>query len=260
MNLADLTGWAFDLDGVIWAGRELLPGAAELVAALRRANRRVVFLTNNSTSTRAMLIERLTSHGIPAEPREIVCTVDAAAEILLERFGPVRVIAMGIDALGQSMEAAGHTVVTEADEAEAVVLGLDPALNFDRLTTVCRAVARGVPYFTLNVDARRPTEGGTWIPGLGAVVAAVEYVTGRYPEVIGKPSPLLFEAALRHLETDPAESVMVGDNPHTDITGALSMGMWTVLVGGAEGGPEPHLRVANLAELLALWQTQFSSR
>lgn len=258
MNLANLTGWVFDLDGVIWAGRELLPGAAELVAALRRANRRVVFLTNNSTSTRAMLLERLASHGIPAEPREVVCTVDTAAEILWQRFGPVRVLAMGIDGLAQSMEAAGHTVVTEAAEAEAVVVGLDPALNFDRLTTICRAVARGIPYFTLNVDARRPAEGGAWIPGLGALVAAVEYVTGRYPEVIGKPSPLLFETALRHLETDPSASVMVGDNPHTDIAGGLSMGLWTILVGDAHGGPQPHLRVANLAELLDLWQAQLS--
>lgn len=254
MNLWDIRGWAFDLDGVIWAGNQPMPGAADLVAALRQEGRRVVFLTNNSTLLRSMVMEKLAAHGIPASPQEVVSTVETAAEQLLERYGRIRVLTMGIDVLNKAMEAAGHTVVADPNEAEAVVIGRDPGLTYERLTTTCHAVDRGIPFLALNVDARLPVEGGSWLPGVGPLVAAVQAATGRYPEVVGKPSPMLFHTALHHLGTTPEESVMVGDNPDTDIMGGLAVGMWTVQVGDTNGNPEPHLRVATPAELLSLWQ------
>ncbi|HEY8346597.1 MAG TPA: HAD-IIA family hydrolase [Symbiobacteriaceae bacterium] len=254
MRLQDLAGWVFDLDGVIWSGRQAIPGARELVATLRETGRRVVFLSNNSTASRQMLAERLRAHGIAANPEQVISPMETAARQLRERFGSVRVLVVGAEVLRAALEAEGHTCVDDPMEAEAVVMGRDETFDYHRLTQTCRAVERGIPYITLNVDARLPIEDGQWLPGVGALVAAVEAVTGRYPEVVGKPSPLLFKAALAAMGTAPADSVMVGDTRETDIAGGRQTGMWTIQVGQRSGKPEPHLQVATPAELLQLWR------
>ena len=173
----------------------------------------------------------------------MVSAVSAAGEYLRNQYGPVRVLVMGTHAVTETMMAAGHTPVTEPATAEAVVMGRDPNFNYERLAILCRAVDRRIPFLALNADKRFPVEDGS-LPGLGALVAAVTAATGRQPEVVGKPSPLLFQTALAHLGTDCVRSVMLGDTPEADVAGALAAGMWTVLIGGAEGAPRAHLRAA----------------
>ncbi len=253
MRLSDLQGWVFDLDGVIWSGRQVLPGAVDLVESLRRSGRAVVFLSNNSTASRSALAERLCQCGIPAGPKQVITPMETAAQQLRERFGRLRVLVVGGPALRAALEAEGHTCVEDPAAAEAVVMGRDEQFDYERLTRTCRAVERGIPYVALNVDARLPIEDGQWLPGVGVLAAAVQAATGRYPEVVGKPSPLLFEAALAALGTAPAESVIVGDTRETDIAGGRRADMWTIQVGHRKGEPEPHLQVATPAHLLQLW-------
>jgi HAD superfamily hydrolase (TIGR01450 family) len=255
--LKKVQGWVFDLDGVIWAGKLALPGAVDLVAELRRAGRSVLFLSNNSGATAEQLAGRLTALGIPASPGDLVSPVAAAGQYLRERCGAVRVLVSGVPALADGLRAAGHTLVTDPLAAEAVVMGRDPAFTYETLALLSRAVDRGVPFLALNRDLRMPVEGGVWVPGLGALVAAVEAATGREAELVGKPHPLLFRTALAHLGLAPYEVVMIGDTPAADIAGGLAAGMWTVLVGGATAAPEAHLRVSDPAELLGRWQGFF---
>lgn len=248
-------GWIFDLDGVVWAGAVALPGAPELVAALRAAGRRVVFLTNNSGETAAALAQKLTGLGIPAAAADVVSPVETAGSFLRERLGgPAPVLVSGVPALAAALARAGHRPVDDPDAAGAVVMGRDPLWSYARLAAVCRAVDRGVPWVALNLDRRLPLENGTWLPGLGALVASVVAATGREPEVVGKPSPLLFRAALARLGTAPDRTVMVGDTPEADVAGGRAAGLWTVLVGAAAGAPAPHGQVADPADLLRRWR------
>lgn len=254
MNLKQLRGWVFDLDGVIWCGPDAMPGAAALVAYLRETGRRVAFLTNNAMADANALSQRLMGHGISAEPRDVISPVAVAGEYLRQRYGQVRVLVTGTPPVVERLLAAGHTIVTDPREAEAVVFSRGPAFGYQQLADVCQAVDRGIPFLTLNNDVRYPVEGGVMRPGLGALVAAVTAATGRQPEVVGKPSAPLFQAALTALGTAPGESVMVGDTPAADTAGALGVGMWSIQVGDVRGEPEAHLRVVDPRELHQLLQ------
>ncbi|MGE5675784.1 MAG: HAD-IIA family hydrolase [Mycobacterium leprae] len=254
MQLQEIKGWLFDLDGVIWAGEDPMPGAADLVAALRKAGRQVAFLSNNSGATAESLAQRIGQFGIMAETKDVISPIAAAGRYLAERYGKVKVLASGLPALAAVLAESGHTPVTDPYAAEAVVMGRNYEFTYDSLTTICRAVDRGIPFLALNKDARLPVEGGAWVPGLGAMVAAVVAATGREPLVVGKPSRLLFDTALAYLGTAPGETVMVGDTPAADIAGGRNAGMWTIKVGNAAGEPEAHWQVSDPAELLRLWQ------
>lgn len=253
MDLKRLAGWVFDLDGVIWAGHRPMPGAPALVAALRAAGRGVVFLTNNSGQPAPELAQKLTGLGIPANPDQVVSAMSAAGDYLRDRYGNVRVLASGSAAMLEVLRGAGHTLVTDPAEAEAVVMGRDPKWTYSDLVSTCRAVERGIPFLALNMDLRYPVADG-WFPGCGALAASVTAATGRHPEVVGKPARLLFQAALERLGIPAREAVMVGDTPASDIAGGLSVGMWTVLIGDATPEPAPHLQVSDPAALLQLWQ------
>lgn len=259
MQWNKLDGWVFDLDGCIWGGDVLLPGAAELVAALRGAGRRVAFLTNNSAHPGSYIAAKLNRLGIPAAPADVITPVDTAGGYLKDRHGSVRVLYGGVPSLGESLAAAGHTVVSDPEAAEAVVMGRDPEWTYAKLAAICRAVERGVPFLALNLDVRLPLENGTWLPGLGTLVASVVTATGRQPEVIGKPSLRLFAAALARTGTTPARSVMIGDTPEADSAGGQAAGMWTVQIGDRAGTPAAHVRVQDPAELLRRWQAAMAN-
>lgn len=257
--LADLRGYAFDLDGCVWLGDTLLPGAAELVAALRSAGRRVVFVTNSSRELGAGLARRLTRLGIPTPPEDALAALELLCETIRRRLGPVRVLALGTAEMHRGLEAAGHTVVgVDAwPRAEAVAVGFDPAFDFGRLRAASRAVAAGAAFFTVNLDPRLPLGPGEFDPGCGALAEAVAAAGGVRPVVVGKPHRPIFEMALERLGCRPADAVMVGDSLAADVAGGRAAGMVTVWVDptGEGGGAAPaSVTVRSLAELLSLWE------
>lgn len=258
MTLGELRGFAFDLDGCIWAGPTLLPGAADLVAALRGAGRRVVFVTNSSRELSAALGERLTTLGIPTPAADVLAALELSGETIRRRLGPVRVLGLGTDEMRQVLAGAGHTVLPiEAwPAAQAVLIGNDPAFDFDRLRAASRAVAAGAAFFTVNLDPRLPVAPGEFDPGCGALTEAVAVAGGARPVVVGKPHRPIFEMALERLGCRPGEAGMVGDSLATDVAGGRAAGMFTVWLdpsgdGGGEG--RAHLTVRSLDELRELW-------
>ncbi|HEV8306117.1 MAG TPA: HAD-IIA family hydrolase [Methylomirabilota bacterium] len=258
MTLATLRGFAFDLDGCIWAGPILLPGAAELVRALRLAGRRVVFVTNSSRELAAGLSARLSRLGIPASPTDVLSALELLGETIRRRIGGVRVLALGTDEMRQVLEAAGHTVVPiEAwPEAEAVAIGNDPAFDFGRLRAASRAVAAGAAFFTVNLDPRLPVGPDEFDPGCGALAEAVAVAGGARPVVVGKPHRPIFDSALERLGCRPSETAMVGDSLATDVAGGRAAGMVTVWLdpsGDGEGAGRADLTVRSLDELRELW-------
>ena len=228
--LADLKGFVFDLDGCVWNGDVLNPGAGEVLAALAHAGRRLGFITNNSRAMGADIRARL--HRLGVTGAEVCLTpLEIIGETIAERFGPSRVLVIGAPELAQAIRRGGHGILGVKDHRDATVVavGNDFDFSYERLTAAARAAARGAPLVTPNVDPRLPIEGGDFMPGCGAIVAAVATAAGVEPIVVGKPAPPLFSIALRRLGLAASDAAMVGDSIPSDMVGARGVGMRAVL-------------------------------
>ena len=227
----------FDLDGVIYRGSEPVPGAPELVDFLHRARVAVRFATNNSMATRRQYVDRLAGMGIRTAEREIVTSTSATIEHLRRHAPEVRtVLAVGADGMEADLRQANFEVTMAGDAAasaggryDAVIVGLDPAVDYARLSAAMAAVASGARLIATNADARYPTPAG-FLPGAGAIVAALATATGVEPEVIGKPAPAMFSATIEAARVPSADTVVVGDNPDADVAGAHRAGCAAILV------------------------------
>ncbi len=254
--LADVDTVFLDLDGCVWFGSQLAEGAMDLVRDLRSSGRRVGFLTNTSNHGTAHVAAKLQRLGVAAALDEVIMPVDSLAEHPRLRQRP-SVWFFGPDEVRPHV-AAVAAIAETPDEAELVVLGRDTRLTYADLADALSVLVRGGGLLAFNVDPRVPVEGGRMLPGTGAIAAALSYASGVQPEVVGKPSALFFETALRRFGATAERSVMVGDTLDSDIAGGASVGMRTVLVGEAspsmlESPPIPDHHVARLREVWALF-------
>lgn len=250
-----LKGFVFDLDGCVWTGDVLVPGAAEVLALLRAQGRGVTFLTNNSRARSATLHAKLTRLGVEARPIEVLTPLEILGEVIAARWGPSPVLAIGGEELEAALTDGGHTLVPvdRYREAKVVVVGNDFAFSYERLTAAARAAAAGAHFLAPNLDPRLPLEGDDFLPGCGAVVEAVATAAGVRPIVVGKPELPLFELALERMGVTAEDAAMVGDSVDSDIRGARRAGMTAVLF-APHGGPDgvAHYMVKSMAQLRRL--------
>jgi HAD superfamily hydrolase (TIGR01450 family) len=232
----------FDLDGVIYRGDEPIRGAPELVAWLHERDAVVRFATNNSMVARSGYVERLGAMGIRTTVDEIVTSTSATVEHLRRHAPEVHaVLAIGASGMGEELLAAGLDVTMAGEAAaqhaggplgrafDAVIVGLDPQVDYGRLASAMAAVAAGARLIATNADSRYPTPAG-FLPGAGSIVAALSTATGQGATVIGKPEPAMFTAILEASGIPAAEAVVVGDNPAADVVGAHRAGCASILV------------------------------
>ena len=226
-----------DLDGVVYRGDEAVPGAARAIDALRDRGRRVVFITNNSARTPEGVAEKLASFGVAAEPGDVVSSAHAAAPLVQKLVGVgASVFVVGEEGVRRALAEAGLEIVDGAiEKADAVVVGWDRTVDFEKLRTATVLVQRGARLVATNADASYPAPGGEVWPGAGALLAVIETATGIRAEVAGKPYPPLFEAALERAGT--SSGVVVGDRIETDIAGAAGAGLDAVAVLSGASGP-----------------------
>jgi HAD superfamily hydrolase (TIGR01450 family) len=250
-DLAGLRGFVFDLDGCVWNGDVLNPGAADLLARLHATGRALAFVSNNSRVTGADLRARLHRLGVTMA-EHVLTPLEIIGAMIAERFGPSRVLVIGARETAAAVARGGHVLVDVKDyrDATVVVVGNDFDLSYERLAAAARAAAAGAPLVTPNVDPRLPVEGGEFLPGCGAIVAAVAVAAGVTPVVVGKPEPPLFRMALARLGLEPPDAAMVGDSVASDIRGAHAVGMSTVLY--APEGPATDAEAANGGDDAAL--------
>ena len=243
-----------DMDGTFYLGDRLLPGASEFIALLRQRGTRFLFLTNNSSKHRRQYAEKMGRLGIDLPEEAIFTSGEATAIYLAGRKPGARLFVAGTPALEE--ELAAHGFVLSQDHPDAVVLGFDTTLTYQKLWKLCDLVRDGCPYIATHPDINCPTETG-YMPDIGALIAAVAASTGRQPDVvIGKPNAPIV-AALSAKTGLPVQALaMVGDRLYTDI--ALGQaGLTTVLVLSGEtrredlpGSPyQPDYVVRDLAEL-----------
>jgi HAD superfamily hydrolase (TIGR01457 family) len=218
----------FDLDGVLYQGDEPIPGAPEAVAALRALGKGVAFVTNNSSRTPEAVAAKLRSVGIEAVAGEVETSGLTTAALLAERGVPDAYV-IGGEGVRRALADAGILVLEgDPDTAGAVVVGFDPEVDYAMLRRASLLVQAGVPFIATNPDASFPAGDGERWPGAGAIVAAVETTTGVRAEVIGKPNPPIFRAALDR--AGGGRPLMIGDRLDTDIAGAVAAGWPSFLV------------------------------
>ncbi len=215
-----------DLDGVLFKGAEAIPGAGEAHVALERQGHVLIFATNNATRTAEDVAGRIADiTGYPARPGQIVTSAMAAAHHLA---GSVRsVFVVGERGLVETLQAQGIEVDEEGHDVDAVVVGLDRTVTYEKLARGALAVRRGARLVATNTDPTFPSPRGQ-VPGAGTFVAAMERATGVDAEPCGKPFDPM--ASLVRALVGAREVTMVGDRVETDIEFGKRHGWTTILV------------------------------
>jgi glycerol 3-phosphatase-2 len=222
-----------DLDGVVYAGHKALPYAIDSLTEAART-RRLGYITNNASRTDATVAAQLRELGLPAEPADVITSPQAAMRLLRERVEPgARILVVGGEGLVVEVEKAGYVVTRSADDdPAAVVQGFAPEVGWAQLAEAAYALAvpeddGGIPWIATNTDWTIPQARGI-APGNGTLVSAVHTAVGRLATVAGKPeTPIFAEAISRFGAGSP---LFIGDRLDTDIQGAQSAGIPSVLV------------------------------
>lgn len=234
-------GYVFDLDGTVYLGDALLPGAAEAVAALRARGARTVFLSNNPTRDPRMYADKLGRMGIPTPLEDIVNPVVTVPHWLREHHPGAGVFVIGEEPLKRALTAAGVRLTEEPTEIDVVVASYDRGFDYRKLQIAFDALwqHRRARLITSNPDRYCPMPGGRGEPDAAAVVAAIEACTGARCEAnLGKPGAEMLATTLSILGLAAERCVMVGDRLSTDIAMASAAGMASALVLTGETTPE----------------------
>jgi glycerol-1-phosphatase len=232
MALADdFDGFLIDLDGVVWIGREPVPGAVGAIRDLTAAGKGVVFVTNNPGRPASAYAERLRQSGLDVDDSHVVTAGQATARLAADRVAEgASAFVIGAPAFKDAVAEAGLSPAEgeEGRGADAVVVSGHRDFDYGELLTATMALRAGARLFATSRDPTLPMPDGAW-PGTGAVLAAVETASGAEAEIGGKPEPHLFRLALNRLGGG-TRVAMVGDRPASDIEGGRRAGLATILV------------------------------
>jgi HAD superfamily hydrolase (TIGR01450 family) len=226
-------GYIFDLDGTIYLGDELLPGAKRLILKLRELGKRVIFLSNNPTKDPKMYAQKLGELGLKTPASEIVNTVVTMTEWLLRNQPDATVFPISEDPLKNSLGEAGIRISEDPEEIDIVIASYDRGFDYRKLQIAFDAIwfYKRAMLVTTNPDRYCPLPGGRGEPDAAAIVAAIEACTGTKCQVnVGKPDPIMLETIIDLIGPDAKECVMSGDRLYTEIRMAKRAGMPSAVV------------------------------
>ena len=219
-----------DLDGVVYRGQAAVPHAVEALSAQRRP---VLYATNNAARTPDVVAAHLRELGLAVEASDVVNSSQAAAWLLARHQPPgAAVLAVGGPGVGVALREAGFQVVERigAERVDAVVQGYGPTVTASDLAEAAYGVQGGALWVATNLDSTLPTDRGV-APGGGSLVDAVVNAVGRRPDLVaGKPETPIYELCADRLALPPQQVLAIGDRLETDIAGANSLGMDSLVV------------------------------
>jgi len=226
-------GYIFDLDGTIYLGDEPLPGSRDVIAAIRTARSRLLFLSNNPTRDAGTYTTKLGGMGIAIEPNEVLTTVTTMTEWLVRFHPEATVFPISEEPLKRSLMNAGIRISEDPARIDIVVASYDRGFDYRKLQIAFDAihVHKRARLVTTNPDRFCPFPGGRGEPDAAAIVGAIEGCTGvRCEQNVGKPDRFMLEAALARLGLTADECLLIGDRLTTDIRMANAAGMPSALV------------------------------
>jgi NagD protein len=258
-------GYLIDMDGVLYRGNELIPGADRFVQQLRGWNLPFCFLTNNSQRTRRDVVAKLARMGIEVEENHVFTCAMATARFLAQQKPNGTAFVIGEGGLLTALHMNGYAIVEQ--DPDYVVVGEGRTFNLELVEAAVRMILGGAKLIATNLDPNCPTANGVR-PGCGALVALLEAATGVKAFSVGKPSPVMMRAARKELGLRTEETTMIGDTMETDILGGVQLGFHTILV--LSGGTSredlgkyayrPELVVDSVAELADLLEQSQGQR
>ncbi len=223
-----IQGVVMDMDGVIWRGDELLPGAIALFDLLKRLGLPFAAATNNSAKSPADYVVKLARMGIGGITEDQILTSGRVTISYLSNHYPAGtpIYVVGGDGLKQMVARAGFDL---SESARVVVVGIDFDVTYNKLKRATLLIRGGADFIGTNGDKTFPMPDGL-VPGAGSIIAAIKAASGREPIMMGKPNRPMFDAALQLLGTPADSTLMIGDRLDTDIDGAQLAGLRTALV------------------------------
>ena len=247
-----------DLDGCVWIGGEPTPGVVEALEELRDSGKRFAFATNNAFESGEDLVAQLWKIGVRASLGDVVTVGGAMQHRLAEQHTGRTAYVIGSPPMLRHVGDAGLKVMNGTDlasRAEVVVVAGTTELVYADLRNAIQAVLRGADLLATARDPTYPQPDGLW-PGTGAILAAVEYATGRKAEIVGKPEPQLFLTALDRL--GDGSTLVIGDRVGSDLAAAAAAELDAALVRSDSSDhdeldgfePQPVATGETLAELL----------
>ncbi len=234
-------GYIFDLDGTIYLGKSLLPGAYRLITTLRKLGKRVVFLSNNPTRDVSMYVQKLESLGLPTPAEEIVTTVFTTTQWLLQNAPDAVVYPISEEPLIRSLREHGIKMSEDPKEIDIVIASYDRTLVYKKLQIAFEAiyVHKRARLIATNPDHFCPFPGGHGEVDAGAVIAALEDSTQTKLEVnCGKPSPVMLNTIMNVMKLGVKDCITTGDRLYTEIKMGIDSGMDTAVVFTGETTPE----------------------
>jgi NagD protein len=222
-----MLGFLIDMDGVVYRGGHLIPGADRFINDLRRADVPFRFLTNNSQRTQRDVATRLQRLGIDVEPEHVYTCAMATARYLARQKPGGTAYVIGEGGLLTALHENGYSVVDK--DPDCVVVGEGRTLSFEMVEAALKMILGGAKLIATNLDPNCPTESGLR-PGCGATVAMLEAASGVKAFSVGKPSPVMLRGARKELGLTTDQTVVIGDTMETDILGGVQLGFKTILV------------------------------
>lgn len=252
-----------DLDGTLYLGDSLIPGAIDFLNRVRQSGRQLYYFTNNNSISRRAWAAKLAGLDFPAEERQLMTSADCADAYLKRHHLYPRIYLVGNSELQQEFASQGFVCLAEdealRDEPKAVVLGFDTEIDYRKICTCYDLILRDVPYIATHPDVLCPVARDTFKPDVGSFISLFETATsGRRPVIVGKPTQeaVRFISDKAHL---PVQQIaFIGDRLYTDVRMAVTSGMVSVLVLSGETSEEmvkaspdqPHIIVNSVAELV----------
>ncbi|MBQ6020867.1 MAG: HAD family hydrolase [Clostridia bacterium] len=221
-------GFLCDMDGVIYHGEELIPGAREFVYWLYKNDKKFLFLTNASSRSPKELRQKLARMGLDVGEEHFYTSALATAKFLQKQAPGCSAYVVGEHGLYNALYDAGITI-NDVDP-DYVVIGETNDYRYEHITTAMNLVNRGARLIATNCDMTTPVEGGGSVPACRAFVAPIELTTGKQAYYMGKPNPLMMRTGLHILGLHSAEAAMIGDRMDTDMIAGIETGLDTVLV------------------------------
>jgi phosphoglycolate/pyridoxal phosphate phosphatase family enzyme len=230
MSIPEYSGYIFDLDGTIYRGEKLIPGAGETIQRLKSLSKKIVYLSNKPLQTREDYAFKLTRLGIPTQPEEVINSSLVMARWLSTQAPGATIYVIGEIPLIEEMVRAGFRISEKAGEIQYVIASFDRTFDYRKLNIALQAIKKGAHFVATNPDRTCPVEGGE-IPDCAAVIGAVEGTTGKKVEaVVGKPSDIMIRVAVDDMGLRPQDCVLVGDRLETDMIMGKKAGMAIALV------------------------------
>lgn len=220
-------GYLIDMDGVIYRGSEVIPGAAEFIRYLQESDLPYLFLTNNSAFTPLDVVVKLRKFGIDTTPEHVCTSAEATAAFVHKQRPNGTAFVIGEGGMLAALHDIGYAI--SRDKPDYVIVGEGRVLNFEMAEQAHRCIAAGAHLISTNSDTWCPTDNGPR-PGCGAIVALLESATGKKAYHVGKPNPFMMRMARKRIGLATDEVIMIGDTMETDIRGATDLGYRSILV------------------------------